>query len=93
MKYEMLLRGLALNLLVSLPALLGFGIILTTKGPLDSLRLAFCCFLTGFTGVIVMVRKESPTSIGTTRGKWAVVEGLIFTIILWVTAIYFWLFG
>ena len=87
----MLLKGLDLNLLVGLPALLGFGIILTTNGPLGSRRLAFCCFLAGFTGVIVMARKESPTSIGATRGKWAVVEGLIFTVICWGAAIYFFL--
>jgi hypothetical protein len=88
-KYKMFLRGLALNLLISLPALLGFGIIPTTKGPLGSLRLAFCCFLAGFTGVIVMARKESPTSIRATRGKWAVVEGLIFIVICWGAAIFF----
>jgi hypothetical protein len=92
-KNDLLIKGLILNVLVSSPALLGFGIILASKGPLNSVVLSTGCFLAGITGIIIMVRKESPMSIGSVHGKWAVFEGLIFTILCWVAAFYFALFG
>jgi uncharacterized membrane protein YccC len=88
-----IVKGLILNVLVSLPAILGIAMILASKGPLNRTLLSASFFLAGFTGVIVMIRKESPTSIGGIRGKWAVVEGLIFTIICWGIAAYLLVFG
>ena len=88
-----LLRGLALNIVISSPALLGLGIILMSKGPLNSHVLSVSFFLAGFTGIIIMIRKESPVSIGSVRGRGVVFEGLVFTIICWGIALYVWAFG
>jgi hypothetical protein len=87
----LVLRGMLLNLLVSLPALFGFGIILISKGPLSSGVLMIGCLLAGFTGIIIILRKESPMSIGYVTGKWAVIEGIVFTIFCWGASLYFWL--
>jgi len=88
-----LLRGLILNIAVSSPALLGLGMILLSKGPLNPYVLSTSFFLAGFTGIIIIIRKESQMSIGSVHGKWAVFEGLVFTIVCWGIAVYVWLFG
>jgi hypothetical protein len=90
-KTTLVLQGMLLNLLVSLPALLGFGIILISKGPLSSVILSLGCFLAGFTGIIIILRRESPMSIGSVTGKWALLEGIVFTTFCWGISLYFWL--
>jgi hypothetical protein len=85
-----LLRGWLLNLMVSSPALLALAIIMATQGSLTAQRLGFCFFLPGFTGVIVIIRQESPTSIGSLRGKWAIWSGVLFTTVLWSFALMMW---
>ncbi len=86
-------RGLILNVVISIPVVLGLGIIFVSRRPLSPHVLSIGFFLAGFTGVIVILRKESPMSIGSVRGKWAVVEGVIFTILCWGSALYIWIFG
>jgi hypothetical protein len=87
-KTNMLLKGFLKNLLVTSPAILGFGIILFSKGRLSDMILSFSLFLAGFTGVIVAIRQEIPMSIGSIRGKWAVFQGVGFAILLWGSALY-----
>jgi hypothetical protein len=93
MEQKNIFRGMALSLLVNLPALLGFAIILFTKGPISTSRWALGFFLAGFTGVILIVRKESPTSLGAVRGTRAIVKGFVFTAMCWGIALYLFLFG
>jgi hypothetical protein len=88
-KRENVLKRALLSLLVYAPALLGSGIILSSKGPLTGSILGPGCFLAGFSGIIMIVRRESPSSIGSLRGKWAVVEGVILTAIFWIAGLYF----
>lgn len=91
--YCSLLRGVLITLLTYAPALLGTGIILSSKGPLTGPVLSLGAFLIGFSGVIIIVRKESPSSIRPVRGKWAVIQGIIFTVLFWGFALFFLIFG
>lgn len=88
-----LLRGSLLNLLYSLPILLGGYIILTAKGPLNSHVLSFGCFVVGLSGIIVIVRKEYPMSFGSITGKSAILLGTVFTLIFWGMSLYLWIFN
>lgn len=86
-KTDMVLRGILKNLLVTSPALLGFSIILFSKGPVNDTTFSLGLFLAGFTGVIVALRREIPMSIGSIRGRWAVIQGIGFAILLWSSAL------
>lgn len=88
-----LLKRVGKNLLVSLPALIGTGLLLSTRGPLNPNAVSFDFFLAGFTGVIIAIRKESLVSIVSVRGKIPVIEGLIFTTVCWGIALIVLLFG
>jgi hypothetical protein len=90
-KKDSLLKGWLLNLMVSSPAIIALGLILATQGSLTSQRLGLSFFLAGFTGVIVIIRKESPMSIGSLRGKSAIWLGVLFTAVCWGLALYMWL--
>jgi hypothetical protein len=83
-------RGSFLNVLVSSPVLIALGIILVSRGSLSPQKLGLCFFIAGFTGLIVVIRKESPMAIGSIRGKWAVWEGALFTAICWGLALVMW---
>jgi len=76
-----------------IPALLGFGLILTTKGPMTSQRLSVGFFLAGFTGIILIVQRESLIAVISVHGKWAMWQGIIFTAACWSIAFYFWIFS
>jgi hypothetical protein len=89
----LMIKCVILSSLVSLPALLGLAIIMTSRGPLDSRRASLSFLLAGLTGIIVVIRRESPFSLGAIRGKWAVIEGLVFVVICWGIALYVALFG
>jgi hypothetical protein len=86
-KTNIILKGILKSLLVMSPALFGFGIILFSQGPIDDVTFGFGLFVAGFTGVIVAVRKEIPISIGSTRRKWAVIQGIGFVALLWGSAL------
>lgn len=85
---KMILQGILKNLLVTSPALLGAAILFFSKGPINDMTFSFALFLAGFTGVIVAIRKEIPMSIGSIRGKWAVIQGVGVVILLWGSALY-----
>ncbi len=50
-------------------------------------------FVLGLVGVIIMARKESPTTLGSVRGKWAVAQGALITAAFWLAALYLMLSG
>jgi len=58
------------------------------NGPLPPLMLSLIFFVGGFTGVIVVVRREFPAVIFTITGVQAIVEGSLVTVLLWGAAAY-----
>jgi hypothetical protein len=90
-KTNIIVMGIVKTLLVMSPALLGFSIILFSKGPVDDLTFSLGLFLAGFTGVIVAIRKEIPSSLRSVRGKWAVIQGIGFVTVMWGSALYMFL--
>jgi hypothetical protein len=50
-----------------------------------------CFFLTGFSGVIVMIRREEPTGLHKVTGWPAVLRGAIFTAFCWGIGLYVYL--
>jgi hypothetical protein len=92
-KQKWVLEGFLLSLLVGFPAIIGFGIILMSRGTLNPNTLSLGCFLAGFSGVIVVIRKEAPTSIIRIRGIWAIIEGILFTLLCWGASIFFFFNG
>ena len=80
MKKEMM-TGVWKHFIYTLPILLGFMAF--------AISLSLGCFIAGFSGVIVAVKKEAPSGRGTIRGKWAVVPGILTTLLFWAGAAYF----
>ena len=92
-KNRLMLNRFLLSLMTITPAIIGLGILLVGNGPFERLMTSLGFFVSGFTGVIIIIRKEIPIPIGSIQGKRAVVEGLLFTIVLWSIALYGLLFG
>jgi len=92
-KYLILIKGVITNIAVSTPAIIGLIIIAQSRGPLTPTRICLAFFIAGFTGLIILVRKNSPISIGSVRGRLAVIEGAVFMSICWGIAIYIGFFG
>jgi hypothetical protein len=63
------------------PVLLGWFII-ATSNPSPSVD-RFGYFVMGFSGFIMIIRRESPTYRKIIRGKWAVIQGIVLLILLW----------
>jgi hypothetical protein len=83
-----LLRGSLLEVLTFSPIFLGFGVFLFVKGLPSSSLLSLMSFIAGFSGVIIIIRKEVPSPFWTVRGTAAVLQGIAFTIICWGAALY-----
>ena len=58
------------------------------NGPLPPQMLSLIFFVGGFTGIIIVVRREFPAVLFTITGVQAIVEGSIVTIFLWGAAAY-----
>lgn len=86
-------RRIILSILTFSPALLALWILSMSKGPLSQTTLAMISFLVGCSGVIIAIRKEIPMSLKNVKGKSAVFQGVSLTIICWLLAIYFAIFG
>ena len=67
-----MITGVWKHFLYGLPILFGFMAF--------AISLSLGCFIAGFSGVIVAVKKEAPSGRGTVRGTWAVVSGILTTI-------------
>lgn len=80
-----------LNFLTSLPAIIGGAMFLSVSESLTPFRSSLSFFVAGLSGIIIVIRKESPTSVFTIRGNFAVLEGVVFTIVCWGLSVYFWL--
>ena len=60
----------------------------SSRNTLSGMRsLAFPLFLGGWTGIIMMVKKESPSIIAPYYGKKAVITGALITGVSWFAAI------
>lgn len=78
-----MIKGVWRSFLVYLPILLGFMAF--------AISISLGCFIAGFTGIIMMIRKESPSGLATIRGATAVVGGVLTTIFFWAGAVFFFL--
>jgi hypothetical protein len=84
-----LLRGSLLEVLTFSPIFLGLGVFFFLQGLLPSSSLySLMSFIAGFSGVIIVIRKEVPSPFWTVRGTAAVLQGIAFTIICWGGALY-----
>jgi hypothetical protein len=79
-------KGFWRSFLVFSPAFVGLVIIFMAKG--DPLIFSLGSFFAGFTGIIIMTRKEIPTVVTSIRGTRAIIEGALITIILWGVSIF-----
>lgn len=77
-----------LNLITFAPLALALLLSLVLKNRVD-----LCAFIAGFTGVIIVVRKEIPMAFRNITGTRAVVEGAILIIFFWSAAIYIAIYG
>ena len=78
---QKMIRGVLRSFLFYLPILLGFMAF--------AISLTLGCFIAGLTGVIMIVKKESPSGIAPTRGKSAIIGGVLLTTFFWSGAILF----
>lgn len=77
------------DLLTLSPLILGFCLIFFFHGFLpDTFLIALSFFIIGFTGITVMVHKEMTTGVWTFRGKWVILQGVLFAIICWGLVLY-----
>ena len=88
-----MIQKIMLSLLTFSPVLLALLILVISSGPLSNITLASVSFLAGCSGVIVAIRKEIPMSLGSIKGKSAVVQGVGLTIVCWLFAVYFAIYG
>jgi len=78
---QKMIRGVLRSFLFYLPILLGFMAF--------AISLTLGCFIAGLSGVMMIVKKESPSGLYTAHGKSAIVGGVILITIFWSGAIYF----
>ena len=92
---EEILKRIILNLATFAPVFLAFLSVLLFDllKVTPSVKLSLFAFISGFTGIIIIVRKEIPTAFGNITGIRAIVEGAIWVIICWIAAIYFAIYG
>ena len=88
---EILARMFRMTLTFS-PGFLAMLVIMSARGPLTRWHLAASAFLIGCAGVIVALRREIPMSLGSIRGKWAVVQGAGLAFVCWLAALFFLLY-
>jgi hypothetical protein len=88
-----MLKRFFLSLITFMPIFVGLGLIFAGKGPIERCITSFSFFISGFTGVIIIIRKEIPIPMGSIEGGRAVIEGLLLTIVLWSISLYIILFG
>jgi hypothetical protein len=83
-----------INLLITVaPMLAALAIIFWSKRPVRPFIFSLSFFIAGFTGLIVIIRREIPMIFNTISGLQAIIEGGIVTIFCWGVAIYIYLYG
>ena len=88
-----IMKRMGLSLLTFSPVFLALLILSMTSGPLSKTTLTLISFLIGCSGVIIAIRKEIPMSLGSIKGKSAVFQGVSLTIVCWLFAVYFAIYG
>jgi hypothetical protein len=78
-----MIKGVWKSFLVFSPILLGFMAF--------AISISLGSFIAGFTGIIIVTRKEIPAGFTSIRGTRAVVEGVLITILFWGSAVFFFL--
>ena|SRR5271157_1667375 len=81
---KLLITGLPVFLALAILILFGYF----WNGPLPPLMLSLIFFVGGFTGIIIVVRREFPAVLFTITGLQAIVEGSLVTVLLWGAAAY-----
>lgn len=76
-----MLRGFFRSLLVFSPMFISFGIVVMAGS--NPLLFSLAAFIAGCSGVIIILRREIPAALGTTRGANAIVQGALITLICW----------
>jgi hypothetical protein len=85
-----ILRSLLMNSPVFVAALIFF--LFGRNGNL--IILSFAAFIAGFHGIFVILRKEVPSiSYGSIQGRPAVILGIVFTLLMWVSSLVVLFFG
>jgi hypothetical protein len=54
-----------------------------------AISISLGCFIMGWAGVILIVKKEMPSAMVTVRRTWAVIVGILFTILCWTGSLHF----
>lgn len=83
---KFILNQMLKSLLTYLPILIGCGVMFLPKLP-NRVTFSLAAFIGGFSGVIIIIRKEAPSSFVSIRGVPAVILGIIGTVLLWICAI------
>jgi hypothetical protein len=60
----------------------------TLKGPVSPFLISLSFFISGFMGIIIIVRREVPVVLFTIKGTQAIVEGGVVTFFFWGSALY-----
>lgn len=91
-KREMYKR-MGLMVMTFSPIALAFLLLLAMDKVIPNTRFGLFAFLSGFTGVIIVIRREVPMSLGSIKGKPAVIQGAVIIILYWLAAIYLTIYG
>jgi len=82
-------RGWMLSVLTYSPAIVGLALMFLLVGHVPTtLLFSLATFVAGFSGVIILIRKEVPSSLWTIRGRGAILRGIGWVIVCWGAALY-----
>jgi len=74
-----------------LPFVIGLIIIFSSKGLNSPNLFSLACFVSGFSGVIIAVRREIPVGLSVISGPRALIEGILVTLLCWGGGLYIFL--
>ena len=82
--------------IVLVPVFIALAIFLSLlfwNGPMPSHILSLIIFVSGFSGIIIIVKREIPLGFYSITGLQAVGEGTVFVLVCWIGALYLYLQG
>ncbi|MBL0345151.1 hypothetical protein [Candidatus Villigracilis affinis] len=86
-------KRMRLMIMTFSPLILGFLLLVAMNGVIPNIRFSLFSFIVGLTGVIIVIRKEIPMALGSIKGKSAVFQGAVITILFWLFALYSAIYG
>ena len=86
MQRKQILDGMLKSFLTSLPILIAFAVIAVSDHP-SNMIFSLSAFIAGFSGVIIIFRKEVPSSFASIRGMPALIIGSVVTLLCWSISI------